>query len=239
MTPRARAALFFAGAAGIAVLLIRALPGLPAFGLGAHPYGARAVRAGTDQDTPNIIASVNFDQRALDTVGEELILFAAALGAVVLLRAVRDERLRAGGDLRHGPADVFDALRLTGALLLPVTLVVGAYVVANGYSSPGGGFQGGVVLASALHLVYLAGDYPALKRLRPIPPFEIAESSAAALFVVSALAAGALTATERGARTVPWLNAVVGAEVACGFVIVLARFFEQALEIRPRRKEAR
>ncbi|WP_019633800.1 MnhB domain-containing protein [Actinomadura atramentaria] len=232
MSARVRTAVFLAGAAGLLVLLVAALADLPAFGRDARAYGVRAVRAGLAQDTPNIIASVNFDQRALDTVGEELILFAAALGAVVLLRSLRDERLRAGGDLRPGPADAFDALRVTGALLLPVTLVIGVYVVANGFSSPGGGFQGGVVLASGIHLVYLAGDYPALRRLRPVPPFEAGEAAGAALFVVLALSAGAMTATERGARTVPWLNAVVGAEVACAIVLVLARFFEQAMEIR-------
>ncbi|WP_242903587.1 MnhB domain-containing protein [Actinomadura terrae] len=237
MRPRGRLALFAAGTGATAALVVQAFRALPEFGGAFHPYSDRAVPAGLAQDTKNIVSSVNFDQRAFDTVGEELILLAAALGAVVLLRAVRDEYEAAGGELRHGPADVSDALRLAGLVLLPVTLVVGVYVIAHGNLSPGGGFQGGVVLGTAVHLLYLAGDYPTLRRLRPMPAFEVGEASAAAVFVLLALAASTLAPDARGTHSVPALNAAVGAEVGCALVLVLARFFEQALLINGGRTE--
>ncbi|MCW2919020.1 MAG: sodium:proton antiporter [Actinomycetia bacterium] len=223
MSGRIRLGVFLAGAAGLAWLLISAFLRLPGFGGDFHPYGERSVSAGLAREVPNIVSSINFDQRAFDTVGEELILVAAALGAVVLLRTIRQEAEDEAGEHRHGPAEVLDAFRITGYALLPITVLIGIYIIAHGYLSPGGGFQGGVVLGSALHLVYLSGDYPALARLRPIPLFEAAEVLAAGAFVVLGLGfAGQVTA----------MNAAVGLEVGCATVLVLAKFFEQALLIR-------
>ncbi|TDC40922.1 sodium:proton antiporter [Actinomadura sp. KC345] len=228
MKARARLLLFAAGAAGTAVVFTAGVLGLPGFGGPVHPYADRAVAQAVRQGTSNAVASVTFDQRAFDTLGEEIILLSAAVGAVVLLRVVGREAQDGGGARRHGPAEVFDALRIVGYLLLPLTLVAGVYVVAHGHQSPGGGFQGGVVLGTALHLLYLAGDYPALQRLRPVPLFESAEALAAAAFAVLALAAAGLAAAGR----VPALNAAVGVEVGCAVVLLLGKFFQQALLVR-------
>jgi multicomponent Na+:H+ antiporter subunit B len=225
MSRRLRLVLFLAGAAGLAALFTLAALRLPGFGGTWHPYGERTLPNAIRRHTPNVISSINFDQRAFDTLGEELILMASALAAVVILRTVRAEQEDEAGTHAYGPAKVFDALRITGYLLLPVTLMAGAYIVAHGYLSPGGGFQGGVVLGGAIHLIYLAGDYPALARIRPIPVFERGEGLAAGAFVVLALAfAGQVKA----------MNAVVGVEVGCAVVLALAKYFEQALLVRER-----
>lgn len=274
MTRSARTALMLVATVGLAVLLGLAFVRLPSFGTAVHPYGARAIRAALgDRHTANVVSSVNFDQRALDTLGEEFILFASVIGALVLLRPGRDEtdRERPGG---HGagrsqPADrsdpdgyglddvshlvdrssqagqVLDATRLIGYLLLPVTILIGWYIVVHGAISPGGGFQGGVVLATGLHLLYLAGDYRALRALRPIRPFDVGEAVAAGAFVLVGLAGAAVTGefltnflpigtlgSLTSAGTVPVLNTAVGVEVAAGTVLLLARFFEQDLRIR-------
>ncbi|MCW2945745.1 MAG: hypothetical protein JWR24_2462 [Actinoallomurus sp.] len=223
MSRRVRLLVFLLSGAGVAVLFTLAAVRLPDFGGTWHPYGERTLPNAIRRHTPNVISSINFDQRAFDTLGEELILMAAALAAVVILRTVRAEQEDAAGAHAYGPAEVSDALRITGYLLLPVIMVTGVYVVAHGYISPGGGFQGGVVLGSAIHLIYLAGDYPALARIRPIPMFESGEAVAAGVFVLLALAfAGQVKA----------MNAAVGLEVGCALVLVLAKFFEQALLVR-------
>ncbi|WP_433469856.1 MnhB domain-containing protein [Spirillospora sp. CA-128828] len=230
MRSPARTLLFAAGAAGTGSLFTAGTLGLPGFGGALHPYADRAVHQAVLRGTPNVVSSVNFDQRAFDTVGEELILLSAAVATVALLRVVRREAEDDGAAHRHGPAEVSDALRIVGYLLLPLTLLVGVYIVAHGQQSPGGGFQGGVVLGTAIHLLYLAGDYPALQRLRPIPVFESAEAAAAAAFVLVVLAAAGTAATGR----VPALNAAVGTEVGCALVLLLGKFFEQALLVRER-----
>ena len=45
--------------------------------------------------------------------------------------------------------------RCASDLFLPLACVFGCYVVLHGSTSPGGGFQGGVLVASAILLVYL------------------------------------------------------------------------------------
>ncbi|MCI3274192.1 hydrogen gas-evolving membrane-bound hydrogenase subunit E [Streptomyces cylindrosporus] len=240
MTRRARLWLLLAGGAGLAVLFAAACLKLPAFGGDRHPYGDRAVRASLARHTANTVSSVNFDQRAFDTLGEMTILFAAVLGCVVLLRQTRDEH-RAAPE----PAEVALPVRRYALIVLPVALVSGLYVVAHGQLSPGGGFQGGVVAATALHLLYLGADYRALERVRPVGRYEVGDALAASAYLVTGLAGligsaaflantilpyGTFNTLSSGG-TVPLLNAAIGMEVACAVVVLLARFLDQAVEI--------
>ena len=50
------------------------------------------------------------------------------------------------------PSPVLD---VAARLMTPFILLFAAYVVAHGHSSPGGGFQGGVILAAAIILARL------------------------------------------------------------------------------------
>ncbi|MFG2602624.1 MnhB domain-containing protein [Streptomyces sp. NPDC048514] len=228
----------------MAALLVAACLDLPDFGGRRHPYGDRAVQASLDRRIANTIASVNFDQRAYDTLGEMSILFAAVLGCVVLLRQTRDEH-RAPPE----PAAVARPVRRYALIALPVALVTGLYVIANGQLSPGGGFQGGVLAATALHLLYLGADYAALERVRPLGAFETTDALAVASFVVlglaSVLAGTAFLAntllpygtfgTLSSGGSVPLLNAAVGMEVASAVVVLIANFLDQAVEIEEER----
>jgi multicomponent Na+:H+ antiporter subunit B len=135
-------------------------------------------------------------------------------------------------------------VRLVGHLLLPVTLLIGIDLVGHGAITPGGGFQGGVVLGTAVHLLYLAGRYPALERLRPVSLFDAGEAVGTGAFVALGLAGvvagGAFLANVLpfgtfgsllSSGTVPLLSAAVGIEVASGVIVLLAGFFEQALRV--------
>jgi len=240
MTRAARAALFWVSAAAIAAGLLWSGLALPRIGTADHPYGSRAVAASLARRTANAVSSVNFDQRALDTLGEESILFAAVLGSVVLLRQVRGERRT------HARAGyVLPATRLLGLGLAPVTAVTGVYVVAHGALTPGGGFQGGVVLATGLHVAYVALDYRALRRVRPLAVLEVAEALAAGAFAALGLlgftaAAGSYLRNVLplgtfndlvSAGLVPAFNTAVGVEVASGISVVLSQFLFQAVEM--------
>jgi multicomponent Na+:H+ antiporter subunit B len=162
------------------------------------------------------------------------------LGCVVLLRQTRDEH-RA----RPEPAEVARSVRRYALLVLPVALLTGLYVVAHGQLSPGGGFQGGVVAATSLHLLYLGADYRALERIWPVGLYEVGDALAASAYLVTGLAGLIGTAaflantllpygtfnTLSSGGTVPVLNAAIGMEVACALVVLLARFLDQAVEI--------
>lgn len=239
MSRKARLWLLAVGGIGVAVLLACAAFDLPGFGGTSHPYGERAVHSALARHTANVISSVNFDQRAFDTLGEESILFAAVLGTVVLLRETRDEHSEPPETVQVDPH-----VRRYALIALPVTLLIGLYVIAHGQLSPGGGFQGGVIVATALHLLYIAIDYKALERIRPAAAYAIADAAGEAAYVLlgtaGLLAGSAFLAnflpygtfnTLSSGGTVPLLNAAIGVEVAGAIVVLLARFLDQALEI--------
>ncbi|MFF7726724.1 MnhB domain-containing protein [Streptomyces sp. NPDC008001] len=239
MTRRVRLWILAVGLLTVAALYAAACTDLPGFGNSWHPYGDRAVRASLQQHTANAVSSVNFDQRAFDTLGEESVLFASVLGTLVLLRQTRGEK-RVAPETARVPG----VLRRYGRLMLPVALLIGLYVIAHGQLSPGGGFQGGVVVATSVHLLYIAVDYPALERFRRLGVYELADGAGEAAYVLlgaagliagSAYLANTLPLgtfnTLSSGGTVPLLNAAVGVEVTSAVVVLLAHFLGQALEL--------
>lgn len=241
MSRRVRFLVFAVGLAGVLALLVAAAPGMPSFGGASHPYRDRAVAEALARHTANVVSSVNFDQRALDTLGEEVILLASVVAASVLLRPAPDERLRAPLS-----APALPTTALLGYLLLPVTLLIGLDVVTHGAVTPGGGFQGGVVLATGIHLLYLAGSYPALQRVGPArwaPAVEALGVGGFALvglaalvgggaFLANVLPTGTLGDT-LSAGTVGLLNVAVGVAVFGSVVELLAQFLRQGEALEP------
>ncbi|WP_052713828.1 MnhB domain-containing protein [Streptomyces katrae] len=239
MSRTARTAVFWCAAVAVALCYGISCGHLPAFGGPFHPYADRAVPTALARRTANAVASVNFDQRGFDTLGEEFILFTAVLGAAIVLRRARDEHVVSPRSGR-----VLPTVRLAGTVLLPVALVTGVYVVAHGQLTPGGGFQGGVVLATGLHVAYLAADYRVLRAVRPRTVLDLADAMAAGAFAALGLAGlawgsaylenvlpwGTLGQLTSGG-IVPLLNAAVGVEVGSALVVLLAAFLDQALEI--------
>jgi len=53
-------------------------------------------------------------------------------------------------------------------LLIPFIQVFGLYVIAHGHSSPGGGFQGGVILGASFILLCLSHDLQELRKRMPL-----------------------------------------------------------------------
>ena len=241
--------------AALAAAVLSGLAALPPSGTGASPTAdALAARALPERRAQAVVAAVNFDLRAFDTLGEEFILFAAVLGVATILRRREDERdvsAAAAGDRApgRGGAPTSGAVRVLGAGLAGVTVCYGLYMASHGQVSPGGGFQGGVVLATAPLAVYLAMEVAVFDRIAPRGLVRAAEGAGAAAFVglgVAGLAAGGaflenvLPLGEPGdvlsAGTILAANLAVALEVAAGFVLLLSVFLEEALQ---RRREAR
>jgi len=252
-----RTFLITAGAAGLAALLVWGLSGLPPFGSYPGPYGevlnsfAVGERKATD-----VVSAVNFDYRAFDTMGEEFILFISVAGAALLLRKVEEEEHDSqeeseSEDRQPGRAapPTSDAIRAFGVALVGLTVLFGLYMISHGQTTPGGGFQGGGILATAPLSVYLAAEARTFQRIAPHDLVEWSESIAAAAYVVLGLAAvvgGAeflrnvtpLGEEEKmgSSGNIFWLNLGVGVEVAGGFVLLLSVFIRETLERRLRRE---
>lgn len=98
----------------------------------------------------NLVTAVVVTYRGLDTLGEVTILFtvAAIIAFFMKTREQRDKPKRS----------VSDILTTGARILVPGTMLFGAYIFINGHLTPGGGFQGGAVIASGFALMLLA--YP-------------------------------------------------------------------------------
>ena len=59
----------------------------------AHPHRVAVAQT----NATGVVSAINFDYRGFDTVGEEFILFVAAIGVATVLRQLRGERERAAG----------------------------------------------------------------------------------------------------------------------------------------------
>lgn len=186
MKRRVRVVLAAAAIGTLAVILGWGVAGLPEFGHYHGAYGNLVSRSAVpDRHVTNVVTSIVFDYRGFDTLGEEFILFASVVGVTLLLR-------RHGEDededqlLRSAPDDSTrsDAVRFGGISGLPPLFVLGLWVVAFGLLTPGGGFQGGVLLGGSILLVFLAVGFRPYKRLTPTPYVDLAEGSGAAAYAL-------------------------------------------------------
>lgn len=248
MSERARIRMFLVGAAGLAALLAWGFSGLPAFGAfnGATALLINHVVVSQLHAT-DAVTAVNFDYRALDTLGEEFILFTSVVGLAVLLREQRSERERPPeqASKEHRFQGSSYALRALTLVLVGPLVVLALYVDSHGALTPGGGFQGGVIGAAMLLMVFLGGGYLMMRRLSPHALVELAESTGAAAYALIGLGgvvfAGVFFKNFLGlgtpgdvlsAGTIPLSSMAVGLEVTGAFVLLWSEFLDQALIVR-------
>jgi multicomponent Na+:H+ antiporter subunit B len=249
MTPAQRRWMFGIGAAGLVAFLLWGLSGLPGFGNYPGPYGFIVNRLAIRQTmATGTVSAVNFDYRGFDTLGEEFILFAAAAGIGTVLRVLRGERERSAIDEaadRDVPA-TSGAVRMVALLFTGPVVVMGWWLASHAQTNPSGGFQGGVVLATAFILIYLSGEFLVLKRVGPQALTDAVEGVGAGGFAAIGLAAvlmslpfltnylplGQFPGSVSSGGTIPLISFFVGLEVAAAFILIIAELLDQTLLIR-------
>lgn len=248
MPPRTRRVLFLGAAGVLGVLLLWGFGGLPRFGTFQGVYGSLLDHLSIPQrHITDVVTAVNFDYRGFDTLGEEFIFFAAVLGVALILRPQSGE---GPGQIVHSAQEravppPSDAVRVLGLGLTPPTVLFALYVVAHGHLTPGGGFQGGVILATGVLLIYLAGEFDDLHGLYTETILERAEALGAAAYAavgLLGLVSGTafldnvlpLGTTGRvfSAGMVPIINLAVGLEIGAGLIVLLTAFLHQTLLLR-------
>jgi multicomponent Na+:H+ antiporter subunit B len=248
VTSRARLCLFGVAGAGLAAVLVIGFRGLPSFGDYHGVYGqvingiGVSVRHATD-----VITALNFDIRGFDTLGEEFILFTSVLGVVLILREMRGEHEKPHEEEAEehsfaGASDVLKAL----ALGLTLTLIaVGVDIVVHGQITPGGGFQGGVILGAGPLPVFLAGRYLRMKLIAPHQVVELGDALGAAGYALVGLSGLVFTGIFFK-NVVPLgipghllsggqldiASVLVGLEVSGAFLVAWSEFLDQAMVIR-------
>ena len=104
-----------------------------------------------DIGAANLVTAIIVTYRGLDTLGEVTVLFlTAAIVGILLARGAHK-----GKSLQRELAKSGELLTTGSYLLVPLILLLGAYVFINGHLTPGGGFQGGAIIASAILLMLL------------------------------------------------------------------------------------
>ena len=240
---RTRLALF-----SLAVLLtlpgiVQVVRNIPRFGSHPLPYGdAINAAAPPERHVTNMVSAVNFDYRGFDTLGEEFMLLCAVTGVTVLLRGPRGEG-RSAKPGRMGNRPVLsrtDAVMLAGRIGGGVLLLFGLYVALHAMTTPGGGFQGGVILASGALLIFLGGSYRQWRHMVRSEAMDATEGLGATLYALCGFA-GLVAGLPFGQNFLPpgtlgdlfsgglmvIENAGVALAVCGGFTIVFNEFLEE------------
>ncbi|HDP55413.1 MAG TPA: sodium:proton antiporter [Bacteroidetes bacterium] len=117
-----------------------------------NPLARHYAEHGADEvGAANLVTAVVVTYRGLDTLGEVTILFlAAAIVGFFLKVNSRDNEREAS--LRK----TSEILVTASTLLVPTIFMLGVYIFMNGHLTPGGGFQGGAVIATGMVLMIMA-----------------------------------------------------------------------------------
>jgi len=241
--------LFLAGMAGLAAFYLWGLVGLPGFGHYPGPYGLIINKIAVAQtNATGVVSAVNFEYRGFDTVGEEFILFMAAAGVSVVLRHLRGERERPGLEQGIGADEpsTSDAVAQAALVFVGPVLVLGWWLASHAQTSPSGGFQGGVVLATAFILIYLSGGLLTFRRISPVDLTDAVEAVGAGGFAAIGLAAvlmglpyldnylplGIKPGAVSSSGTIALISFFVGVEVAAALILMVGEMLEQTLLVQ-------
>ena len=229
----------------IAVLAVAAVL-LPVFLSNVSwPTAARdylEARSIEDSGAVNLVSAIYLGYRAFDTLGETIVLLVAVSGTIgILTRAgailpegydVSDiesekrEVFAISGEKRSSHRLRTNLLEVVTGILGPIVLLFGFYVMLYGHLSPGGGFQGGVVIASGIIFLALGNRLGSSTKLTNAAVLNRIEAAAFLLLIGAALsgtvlAGGFFADPFAQLESVPaafiiLLNAIIGLKVGAG-----------------------
>ncbi|WP_082829856.1 hydrogenase subunit MbhD domain-containing protein [Ectothiorhodospira sp. BSL-9] len=134
--------------------------------------------ANSGVDHPVTAVLLNF--RAYDTLMEVVVLLVAIITVWMIDRGIVQAPGPALGDIHRSFA----------RLVLPVMMIIGAYLLWAGASAPGGAFQGGAVLAAVGVLLLMTRHYQPQPAHRPLARVVFVLGSASFATVALLVAAG-------------------------------------------------
>ncbi len=254
MNSHTRTTMFLIAAAALAAILVWGVLDLPPVGEYRGPYGYVVTQVAVyERHATDVVNAINYDYRAFDTLGEEFILFASVLGVLLLFRPAHEQPEKKGKEQPENEVEeqvpVSDAMRISAQAIMAVMIVFGVYLATHGQLTPGGGFQGGVVLASTPILIFLAGDVEAFEKITDSALIKMSECGGAAGYAIigiSALLYGShfltnivplgTTGDLFSSGNIAIISVCVGLEVAGGFVVLTQTYLREIVEERLKKK---
>ena len=251
MTERTRKRIFAVSGTVFFALFGYASFDLPPWGAYRGPYGDLIARVGVyERHATDLVNAINYDYRGFDTLGEEFILFTAVVGVMLLLRREEGtptrpipQKNKVQGDFQdkvQDKAKLGIAVRVTTLPMVALTVLFGFYIGLHGAITPGGGFQAGVILATALLLVYLAENTEAFKRITSHKAVELIEAIGAGAYALIGLAPLCMglplltnwlplgtSGDVFGSGNIALISATVGVEVTAAFLLVIYTYLQE------------
>ena len=109
--------------------------------------GDSLLKLNATEGVANTVTTVVVFFRGFDTLGEIAVLFIASLGIGLMLHSNTKCNIKVESNFM---------LQTASIILFPIILLFGTYVMIYGHLSPGGGFQGGVIIASGVLLLLIS-----------------------------------------------------------------------------------
>jgi multicomponent Na+:H+ antiporter subunit B len=117
-----------------------------------NPLAAHYVTNGASEvGAANLVTAVVVTYRGFDTLGEVTILFITAAIVGFFLKARREDENR-----ERSLRKTSEILATASTLLVPTIFMLGVYIFMNGHLTPGGGFQGGAVIATGMVMIIMS-----------------------------------------------------------------------------------
>jgi multicomponent Na+:H+ antiporter subunit B len=131
-----------------------------------------------------------------------------------------------------------EILKIISQILLPFTLIFGFYIIFNGDTSPGGGFQGGVILATSYLLFAFITPEKSVKlkfllNIEKILFLLILCFIMISFFTVKIPFTNFISVTEIYEKRIIYLiglNMLIGLKVAIGLITLFMIFIEEGLK---------
>jgi len=146
----------------VGALLIYAADDFPEWGNPSAPASASPLSShfisntGFDTEVPNMVTAVLADYRGFDTMFETVVVFIAGMAVLAILKNSSGSNSKKKNFHIETEPDII--VTNTVRLLIPVIQIFAFYVLAHGHVSPGGGFQGGVVMGASFIMIALSWD---------------------------------------------------------------------------------
>ncbi|NJE06300.1 sodium:proton antiporter [Thermococcus sp. M36] len=113
--------------------------------------------------SPEVVTSILWDYRGVDTLFETAVFFLAIIGSLTVFRLTKEQEEEVKRPERP-PTEMTSIVRDVTRVIVVMILAVSASIALHGHLTPGGGFQGGSALAVAPLLIIAAYSKYALEK---------------------------------------------------------------------------
>ncbi|MFW5998494.1 MAG: hydrogen gas-evolving membrane-bound hydrogenase subunit E [Bacillota bacterium] len=209
---------------------------IPEKSLSVKDPAARYIKSGVKETGAlNVVTAILYDYRAFDSLGESTVIFAAVSGIVLVLSR---KTLPVSS---HGLTFI---VKRTFGILTPFIFLYSLYLITHAHLSPGGGFQGGVILG-AISIIFCIVYGSEFDYRRYSPKMKtVLETGGALIFVLMGILGiifengfldnlnfiGGETGSLISAGSIPIINLGIGFKVGAGLAIIFYSMIQKTFE---------